>query len=64
MGKIHWNVDDLVPAITQDHETECVLMVAWMNHEALVLATSGNHITHRSCSRGKLWHKDEESGHV
>ena len=54
----------LVPAVAQDAETGVVLMVAWMNEEALekTLATNEAHFFSRS--RGKLWKKGETSGHV
>jgi phosphoribosyl-AMP cyclohydrolase len=54
----------LVPAIAQDAATGQVLMMAWMNRESFDETVK----THRACywsrSRGKLWRKGEESGHV
>ncbi|HCG0517646.1 TPA: phosphoribosyl-AMP cyclohydrolase [Pseudomonas aeruginosa] len=64
LDEIHWNADSLVPAIAQDHETGRVLMMAWMNREALALTASENRAIYWSRSRGKLWRKGEESGHV
>ena len=61
LDEIHWNADGLVPAIAQDHETGRVLMMAWMNREALALTASENRAIYWSRSRGKLWRKGEES---
>lgn len=65
----HW-LDDvkfdqqgLIPAIAQDHHTGRILMVAWMNREALQLTSDTNRGVYFSRSRNKLWHKGEESGH-
>ena len=61
---IRWTDDGLVPAIAQDHQTGEVLMVAWMNHEALQLTADEGRAVYWSRSRKKLWRKGEESGHV
>ena len=62
--QVKWNSDGLVPAIAQDHKTGRVLMVAWMNPEALQLTVQENRAIYFSRSRQKLWRKGEESGHV
>nr|BFE92133.1 hypothetical protein GCM10020185_26690 [Pseudomonas brassicacearum subsp. brassicacearum] len=62
--EIKWDADGLVPAIAQDHKTGRVLMMAWMNREALALTAAENRAIYWSRSRGKLWRKGEESGHV
>ncbi|AIL33316.1 phosphoribosyl-AMP cyclohydrolase [Basilea psittacipulmonis] len=54
----------LIPAIAQDKETGRILMVAWMNHEALTKTIQTKQAVYFSRSRCKLWHKGEESGHV
>jgi phosphoribosyl-AMP cyclohydrolase len=54
----------LIPAIAQDAETGQVLMVAYMNREALDLTIETGQATYYSRSRKKLWRKGEESGHV
>lgn len=54
----------LVAAIAQDHVTGEVLMVAWMNAEALKLTLETDRATYWSRSRNKLWIKGEESGHT
>ena len=61
---VKWNSDGLVPAIAQDHETGRILMVAWMNEEALSLTVKEQRAIYWSRSRNKLWRKGEESGHV
>ncbi|MPT41308.1 MAG: phosphoribosyl-AMP cyclohydrolase [Achromobacter sp.] len=64
LDEIHWNADGLVPAIAQDHKTGRVLMMAWMNRESLALTAAEGRAIYWSRSRGKLWRKGEESGHV
>lgn len=64
LGKINWSADGLVPAIAQDAASGRVLMVAWMNREALKRTVELNEAVYWSRSRKKLWHKGEESGHV
>ena len=61
---IKWDADGLIPAIAQDQGTGRVLMVAWMNREALQLTTQEGRAIYWSRSRAKLWRKGEESGHV
>ena len=64
LGKINWSSDGLVPAIAQDAASGRVLMVAWMNRDALKRTVELNEAVYWSRSRKKLWHKGEESGHV
>jgi phosphoribosyl-AMP cyclohydrolase len=64
LNKINWSDDGLVQAVTQEAETKKVLMVAWMNREALKLTVETGEAHYWSRSRKKLWHKGEESGHV
>jgi phosphoribosyl-AMP cyclohydrolase len=54
----------LVPAIAQDADTGEVLMLAWMNQEAYEETLRTGRACYYSRSRGKLWRKGEESGHV
>src|SRR6201981_3393908 len=54
----------LVPAIAQDADTGEVLMLAWMNREAYDETLRTGRACYWSRSRGKLWRKGEESGHV
>ncbi len=64
LNKVNWSEDGLVPAIAQDATTGRVLMVAWMNREALKRTAEGGEAIYWSRSRKKLWHKGEESGHT
>lgn len=63
LDTVKWDADGLVPAIAQEHGTGVVLMLAWMNREALRLTHETGHAVYWSRSRGRLWHKGEESGH-
>lgn len=63
LDQVHWNSDGLVPAIAQDSQSNEILMVAWMNREALLLTVKENRAVYWSRSRKKLWRKGEESGH-
>jgi phosphoribosyl-AMP cyclohydrolase len=54
----------LIPAIAQDAKTGQILMVAYMNKEALELTIQCGYAVYFSRSRSKLWRKGEESGHV
>ncbi len=64
LDEIKWNEAGLVPAIAQQHDTGKVLMVAWMNREALQTTLEESRAVYYSRSRKKLWRKGEESGHV
>lgn len=55
--------DGLITAVVQDANTRRVLMVGYMNHEALDKTLSTGHVTFFSRSRQKLWTKGESSGH-
>ena len=63
LDKVSWT-DGLVPVIAQEFGTNQVLMFAFMNREALQLTVETGHAVYWSRSRGKLWHKGEESGHM
>lgn len=62
--QIKWNDQGLVPAIAQDWQTGEVLMMAWMNRDALELTIQEGRAIYWSRSRNALWRKGEESGHV
>ena len=64
LDKIKWTADGLVPVIAQESGTGKVLMLAWMNREALTLTVQEGRAIYWSRSRNKLWRKGEESGHV
>ena len=59
-----WNQDGLVPAITQDALSGRVLVLAWMNREALETTVLEQRAVYWSRSRKKLWRKGEESGNI
>ena len=64
LDEIRFDEKGLVPAITQDARSGKVLMMAWMSREALQLTAEKKEAVYWSRSRGKLWHKGEESGHT
>jgi phosphoribosyl-AMP cyclohydrolase len=62
MALVSWNADGLVPAIVQEESTGRVLMMAWMNEEALRLTLTSGRSWFWSRSRRELWCKGETSG--
>lgn len=64
LEQLKWDANGLVPAIAQDYKTGRVLMMAWVNRQALTLAAEENRAIYWSRSRNKLWRKGEESGHT
>ena len=62
--QIRWDAKGLVPVIAQELGSNDVLMLAWMNREALQKTAELGRAVYFSRSRGKLWFKGEESGHV
>lgn len=61
---VAWNGEGLAPAIAQDAASGEVLMLAWMNREALRRTVETGEATYWSRSRAALWRKGETSGHV
>ena len=57
-------LDGLVPAVVQDHSTGEVLMLGFMNADALQVTLETGEVTFYSRSRRRLWRKGEQSGHV
>lgn len=64
LDEVKWADDGLVPAIAQEATTGKVLTLAWMNRTALEATAREGRAVYWSRSRGKLWRKGEESGHV
>jgi phosphoribosyl-AMP cyclohydrolase len=64
LDEIKWTTDGLMPALAQDYKTGQILMMAWMNREALEATVAEGRAIYYSRSRQKLWRKGEESGHV
>lgn len=63
IAEVAWNAEGLVPAIAQDASTSEILMVAWMNAEALSRTVTEGYAVYWSRSRNRFWAKGEESGH-
>jgi phosphoribosyl-AMP cyclohydrolase len=64
LDEIRWNADGLIPAIAQDADSGDVLMLAWMSRESLARTLDEGEAVYWSRSRGRLWKKGEQSGHV
>ena len=64
LDTVKWNGEGLVTAIAQDVSGKEVLTLAWMNREALARTAKTGFAHYWSRSRGKLWQKGEQSGHV
>ncbi len=64
LDEIRFDEKGLIPAIAQDASSGKILMMAWMNRESLRLTAEKMEAVYWSRSRGKLWHKGEESGHT
>jgi len=64
LDDVKFDAHGLIPAIAQDRDTGRILMVAWMNKEALQLTAEKKRGVYFSRSRQSLWHKGESSGHA
>jgi phosphoribosyl-AMP cyclohydrolase len=62
LDQIRFDANGLVPAIAQQHDTNEVLMLAWMNRESIAETLATGRVCYFSRSRGKLWRKGESSG--
>lgn len=63
-GKLKYDANGLIPAIAQDHLSGEVLMMAWMNADAVRQTLATGRVTYWSRSRQAFWIKGESSGHV
>lgn len=63
LQQVHFDENGLIPAIAQDAADGTLLMVAWMNAEALAETAATGRAVYWSRSRKRLWRKGEESGH-
>ena len=63
LDALPWNSDGLTAAIAQQHGSGDVLMLAWMNRQALTETLASGHVCYWSRSRQQLWRKGESSGH-
>jgi phosphoribosyl-AMP cyclohydrolase len=64
LAEIKFDCDGLVPAVAQQHDTGELLMVAWMNREAVRVTLTEGRVCYWSRSRGRLWRKGETSGQI
>ena len=64
LDEVPWNQEGMIAAVAQDAASGRILMVAWMNREALQQTVERMEAVYWSRSRKRLWHKGEESGHV
>jgi phosphoribosyl-AMP cyclohydrolase len=64
LDEVPWNREGMITAVAQDAGSGRILMVAWMNREALEQTVARKQAVYWSRSRNRLWHKGEESGHV
>jgi phosphoribosyl-AMP cyclohydrolase len=64
LDEVPWDKEGLVTAVAQDAASGKILMVAWMNRDALAATVEKGEAVYWSRSRKRLWHKGEESGHV
>ena len=64
LEQVKWDQNGLVPAIAQELSTNAVLTLAWMNRESLEKTVASGEAHYWSRSRGRLWKKGEQSGHV
>src|SRR5690348_17323783 len=62
LSAVAFDPNGLVPAIAQQHDSGEVLMMAWMNREALAETIATGEVCYWSRSRGRLWRKGERSG--
>jgi len=62
LAEISFGADGLVPAIAQQHDTGEILMMAWMNRDAVRVSLAEGRACYWSRSRGRLWRKGETSG--
>ena len=64
LDAVTWNEQGLVPVIAQEFGSNDILMMAWMNRDALLETLRLGEAVYWTRSRQKLWHKGEESGHT
>ena len=64
LEELAFDADGLIPAVAQETGTGKLLMLAWMNREALAETVRSGQAVYWSRSRKRLWRKGEESGHV
>ncbi len=63
-ASLTYNEAGLIPAIAQQYDSDQVLMMAWMNEDAVIETLTNDRVCYWSRSRSKLWRKGETSGHI
>lgn len=63
LDQIKWDINGLIPVITQEFDSKQILNLAWMSEESLELSVNKGYTVYWSRSRRKLWNKGEQSGH-
>ena len=63
LEQVRWTEDGLVPALAQEAGSGRLMMMAWMNREALAATAAEGRAVYWSRSRQALWRKGEQSGH-
>lgn len=64
LAALRFGSDGLIPAVAQQHDSGEVLMLAWMNRDAVTETLKTGRVCYWSRSRKQLWRKGESSGHV
>lgn len=64
LARLHYNSDGLIPAIAQQYDSGKVLMLAWMNRQAIEETLRSGRVCYWSRSRQSYWRKGESSGHI
>ena len=64
LDEIKWDLNGMVPVVTQAHDSGRLLTLAWMNRDALAATVAENRAVYWSRSRQALWRKGEQSGHI
>src|SRR5690242_6279698 len=64
LAALRFGGDGLIPAVAQQHDSGEVLMLAWMNRDAVAETLTSGRVCYWSRSRQRLWRKGESSGHV
>lgn len=64
LDEVVFDADGLIPVLAQEANTGKLLMLAWMNRDALLETVRSGRAVYWSRSRARLWRKGEESGHV
>jgi phosphoribosyl-AMP cyclohydrolase len=64
LDEVNWNDEGLVPVVAQESRSGRVLMLAWMNRDALATTLREGQAVYWSRARARLWRKGEQSGHV